>query len=210
MKNSLFAMLPRIWREVFAALLFSLALGASPVSAVPISPGDAVSIEGGILTPGFNPVREDFFTVGAGIDFSFAPGASFTYDMNAGINGDEFLFVSPNNTGQGIFFNPFPEYLILKNLDFVGGVPLVGFELFDTGVLQNLSVLSTTSNSVTIRWDSGNAGSSYAAGDTLIAGRFLTEVSAVPLPAALPLFGSGLAVLGFLGWRRKRKVAQAA
>ena len=26
-----------------------------------------------------------------------------------------------------------------------------------------------------------------------------------PLPAALPLFASGLGVLGLLGWRRKRK-----
>ncbi|MFK5977850.1 MAG: VPLPA-CTERM sorting domain-containing protein [Rhizobiaceae bacterium] len=30
---------------------------------------------------------------------------------------------------------------------------------------------------------------------------------AVPVPAALPLFGTGLAALGFLGWRRKRKAA---
>jgi hypothetical protein len=30
-------------------------------------------------------------------------------------------------------------------------------------------------------------------------------VSAVPLPAALPLFATGLAGLGLLGWRRKRK-----
>lgn len=28
--------------------------------------------------------------------------------------------------------------------------------------------------------------------------------SIVPVPAALPLFGTGLAILGFLGWRRKR------
>ena len=28
-----------------------------------------------------------------------------------------------------------------------------------------------------------------------------------PLPAALPLFAGGLGALGFLGWRRKRKVA---
>jgi hypothetical protein len=30
-----------------------------------------------------------------------------------------------------------------------------------------------------------------------------------PLPAALPLFASGLGVLGLLGWRRKRKNAAA-
>jgi hypothetical protein len=31
-----------------------------------------------------------------------------------------------------------------------------------------------------------------------------TQVSVVPLPAALPLYGTGLAIMGFLGWRRKR------
>jgi hypothetical protein len=39
----------------------------------------------------------------------------------------------------------------------------------------------------------------------------VTPVSATPLPAALPLFASGLGALGLLGWRRKRKnVALAA
>ncbi len=31
------------------------------------------------------------------------------------------------------------------------------------------------------------------------------EVSAVPLPAALPLYGAGLAAMGLIGWARKRK-----
>lgn len=31
--------------------------------------------------------------------------------------------------------------------------------------------------------------------------------SVVPVPAALPLFGTGLAIMGFVGWRRKRKLA---
>ncbi len=31
-------------------------------------------------------------------------------------------------------------------------------------------------------------------------------VSAIPLPAALPLYGVGIAVLGFIGWCKKRKV----
>jgi hypothetical protein len=33
------------------------------------------------------------------------------------------------------------------------------------------------------------------------------SVSTVPLPAAFPLFASGLGALGLLGWRRKRKAA---
>ena len=33
---------------------------------------------------------------------------------------------------------------------------------------------------------------------------------AVPLPAALPLFATGLGALGLLGWRRKRKAAALA
>jgi hypothetical protein len=35
------------------------------------------------------------------------------------------------------------------------------------------------------------------------------QLTATPLPAALPLFATGLGALGLLGWRRKRK-AQAA
>ncbi|MCR9215063.1 MAG: VPLPA-CTERM sorting domain-containing protein [Proteobacteria bacterium] len=35
-------------------------------------------------------------------------------------------------------------------------------------------------------------------------------VSAVPLPAALPLYGAGLAVMGFVGWRKRRKAAAQA
>ncbi len=30
-------------------------------------------------------------------------------------------------------------------------------------------------------------------------------ISVVPLPASLPLFGTGLAVIGFIGWRRKQR-----
>jgi hypothetical protein len=33
---------------------------------------------------------------------------------------------------------------------------------------------------------------------------FGTDVTQTPLPAALPLFATGLAALGLLGWRRKR------
>jgi hypothetical protein len=35
--------------------------------------------------------------------------------------------------------------------------------------------------------------------------KWYVEPSATPVPATLPLFGSGLAVVGLFGWRRKRK-----
>ncbi len=34
---------------------------------------------------------------------------------------------------------------------------------------------------------------------------FFNNVSVVPLPAALPLYGTGLALMGFVGWRRRQK-----
>lgn len=38
----------------------------------------------------------------------------------------------------------------------------------------------------------------------------LTGASATPLPAALPLFATGLGALGLFGWRRKRKAIGSA
>jgi hypothetical protein len=38
----------------------------------------------------------------------------------------------------------------------------------------------------------------------------LIDFSPVPLPAALPLFATGLGALGLLGWRRKKKAASLA
>jgi hypothetical protein len=38
----------------------------------------------------------------------------------------------------------------------------------------------------------------------------ITALSAVPLPATLPLFATGLGALGLLGWRGKKKAAALA
>lgn len=37
----------------------------------------------------------------------------------------------------------------------------------------------------------------------------ITSDAAVPVPAALPLLATGVGALGVIGWRRKRKLAQA-
>jgi hypothetical protein len=41
-----------------------------------------------------------------------------------------------------------------------------------------------------------------------ISGSISPVVSPVPIPAAFPLFAGGLSLLGLLGWRRKRMVAE--
>jgi hypothetical protein len=65
----------------------------------------------------------------------------------------------------------------------------------------------TSNPSMEYAADTGNTGFGCCSLET--AGAFtVSEVGATPLPAALPLFATGLGGLGLLGWRRKRK-AQA-
>jgi hypothetical protein len=45
--------------------------------------------------------------------------------------------------------------------------------------------------------------------DGVAFGLYDSPIGATPLPAALPLFATGLGALGLLGWRRKRKVLAA-
>jgi hypothetical protein len=55
------------------------------------------------------------------------------------------------------------------------------------------------------------SGGSFTLATSLTPGTWQrTDVSVVPVPAALPLLASGLGALGFIGWRRKRKAAAAA
>jgi len=44
----------------------------------------------------------------------------------------------------------------------------------------------------------------YTLSDLTFGGEPLSS-TVIPLPAAFPLFGTGLGILGFLGWRRRRK-----
>ncbi len=59
----------------------------------------------------------------------------------------------------------------------------------------------------TIFSESGEGYIFGSSGETPYSLSIETQISAVPLPAALPLYGAGLAVLGFVGWRKKRKAA---
>ena len=55
----------------------------------------------------------------------------------------------------------------------------------------------------TIRLDPGSVSQGWMVFD-------VTSATATPLPAALPLFASGAGLIGFLGWRKKRKAQASA
>lgn len=90
-------------------------------------------------------------------------------------------------------FNNYKETYNLSqqswNLGFLSPVPA-------TALLQSAGIF-------TIKLDVFEKGTT----DVLAGTSIDIIVSAVPLPAALPLFGSGLAILGFMGVRRRRRVA---
>lgn len=80
--------------------------------------------------------------------------------------------------------------------------PTLTFDLTASGGL-------TWADAAAVLMDTTGYGAAYSHGfEAVTAGQDAGYYSATPLPAALPLFSSGLGVMGLLGWRRKRK-AQA-
>lgn len=115
-------------------------------------------------------------------DNLFNPAASPNYSLDN--NGLLFAVGDPNSYGDYDSFNIFSVGGVISGSlnDFLGagGVPGDGQVWSQAGPGTLTITLETTTNS-----------------------------AATPLPAALPLFATGLGALGLFGWRRKRK-AQAA
>jgi hypothetical protein len=90
------------------------------------------------------------------------------------------------------------------NVNAAGVITDVFFQADDGGTTYDfcLSDGQCYPHSFLYNWQSGQ----IAGGSDLS----FTLVTATPLPAALPLFATGLGALGLLGWRRKRKAAALA
>jgi len=81
---------------------------------------------------------------------------------------------------------------------------------YETDIVGSFSIPSDAMSAI-ISGTFGNASIANSAPTNLCLGDgpCSSTVSAVPIPATLPLFASGLAGLGLLGWRRKRKTSAA-
>jgi hypothetical protein len=72
-----------------------------------------------------------------------------------------------------------------------------------------VSLLVDTTTSTWSPTTGGTAGGGGASGSGTVTVEYTYAPLATPLPAALPLFASGLGALGLVGWRKKRKSSAA-
>ena len=121
------------------------------------------------------------------IDVTTFNATSLTYDETPS-NGEQASRALTFTTTIPGFFNSFS----------------VTSDNFNNGGITD--TVSADGSMVTLNWTGGlvsmgvtNTFAATFAGSTV--------VPSVPLPAALPLFATGLGALGLLGWRRKRKPA---
>ncbi len=121
------------------------------------------------------------------------------YDIGA--NTIEINYVAFPN-----FIYPFES--IFSGLDFAGA-SLVGVTLApgSTAITPLVVGFNINFNDITATGFTLNAAIDLQTGVNFTM-NLITEpdpAAVIPLPAALPLYGTGLAVMGFLGWRRKRQ-----
>ena len=191
------------------ALLFLLGAAAAPACANTINIAGTFSGTA-TLTGGPSIFTENFS--GTGLDVTFG---AFTGTEQATVDASGFpgSLVLTNGTfnwafAQGNLAGTFsgsgtPGAVAITFLITSGFLP------GDTGQGTGTEsfFLITDSNTATV------AGSYSGTIDTTgtlvdVGGRF-ELVASTPIPAALPLFATGLGALGLLGWRRKRKAIAA-
>ncbi|MFK5978483.1 MAG: PEP-CTERM sorting domain-containing protein [Rhizobiaceae bacterium] len=146
-------------------------------------------------------------------------------NVDVGPNGTTNFSIANGTTvaSHYVFFDPAGSTSITGYVDFdaaIIGVATSTASLFASDILQNnlvnylspglrglegqdsvsviAAVMINDNKRLWLDWTASTPGD-YV--------RVFTEysVGAVPVPAALPLFGTGLALLGVLGWRRKRR-----
>jgi hypothetical protein len=140
------------------------------------------------------PPQQSYIQPNVGVLFidSFAEGQTYqsvTGPATFGVGGLGYVSSSGGNVvgingGAGYIYVPFGYH---------SGTPLSNTATWNGATFASLGLTPGTYNWT---WDGG-------------ADSFTLQIGQTPLPAALPLFATGLGGLGLLGWRRKRAQAVA-
>jgi hypothetical protein len=107
--------------------------------------------------------------------------------------GSGGLTLDGTGTGPAIGIRSFEPDIEVPT-GYVSDGPLSDTTIYDTATFASLGV---TPGTYVWTWGTGADQS------------FTLEIGTTPLPAALPLFATGLGAMGLLGWRRKRKAFAA-
>jgi hypothetical protein len=219
---------------------FDINLGAAASGTVTFTnPGNSPTNLSMSFFPavGPRPGTSPFTWMGLSGTYNFTSGSQPSV---SGFNGTSFTNIGPNNaplflnlsngdllSGQVAFGGPrAPEGQLVDNHPLNSGLdqligtldvsapPLCGL-FCSSGAFSQLStfpitlnLLGTSSSTLADLLGTGGSAVMTVTGGTI--GSPLTTPNEIPVPAALPLFASGLGALGLLGWRRKRRAQAVA
>jgi hypothetical protein len=175
---------------VAAALVVATA-GANVCQAATVDLNTAVLTGGASFIAGGSRIMFDPNIAGETATFTLPsiPGTQYSIQVTGQNNQSSSFFqflVDPDGAGPSGFIQ------LGNNVNFGNG--------FNTVTLATFTDLGTSDLFRIINGGTGNSGGQISG----------LSVTAVPLPAALPLFAAGVGLMGLLGRRRKRKVIATA
>jgi hypothetical protein len=183
-----------------AACALALSVGAAKASVVydvDLSAGIRGSVTGTITTDGtIGTLNSGNIT---GWDLTLNEGSD-TFVLQPGVGNDvTILGTQTSATATGLFFN-------------FSGTGIVGLTFTSAASPSNVFLCFGLAGTCLAGIGDGIVfGGGAFSGFQIHTESGLVEIAqATPLPAALPLFASGLGALGLLGWRRKRKAQAVA
>jgi hypothetical protein len=183
------------YNGVFAGPEGEIPVGGSttdPTSLAAVVMYQQGAADGSLITVGAGGGTQIVITNLLTPDFPFCFGGSAGTACTDQINGFDFKFTGENILGVSVDAASAAAFL-----------PVSG--TFQGNTHLGLLLLSNNEIQVDVTGDAPSPN------DQLILDvSFSIATSETPLPAALPLFASGLGALGLLGWRRKRKAAAVA
>jgi hypothetical protein len=208
---------PRGWRKgailkkLIWVSLFLLGAAAAPACANTINIGGTFS--GTATLTGGPTIFTESFT-GTGLDVTFG---AFTGTEQATVDASGY----PGNLilSNGTFNWAFAQGNLIGTFSGSGPAASVAITfLITSGFLPGDTGQGTGTESFLLVTSSNtaNVGGSYIGTiDTIgtlvdVGGGIFGLAAPTPIPAALPLFATGLGAVGLLGWRRKRKAAAVA
>jgi hypothetical protein len=184
--------LAQMTNSVAAETAFSAAVPSASIINFEVPVPSGVIVSGGLITNDPNATQAN---CGSLCGFNTTPGGQFFYLLTGGTG--TFTFSTP--------INAFGMYITGLQTDLVPQETLT----FSDGSQQTINTPSATGGGGAFIGftDFGQSivSVSYNATSDIVSLDDVQFSSATPLPAALPLFATGLGGLGLLSWRRKRK-----